>query len=180
MARAAHIYIDEEHGSFTRTQFRRLRQAEKLELIEAWFRERYETADMSSTPWVEGEYLFLWGGPYDPDDEIQNEFGDFVPYELMEPLIADLRREHTQWVLRDEYREPDEPADGTEPEEIGGPDELAFRTEILRRLDEIEVLLANRPKPTALLGHNRPPEGLVDDDNTLLDGLADSVRNLKA
>src|SRR5271169_4472781 len=113
MARAPQIYIDEEHGSLSRTEFRRLRKAEKLELIEAWFRERYETADMGSTPWVEGEYLFLSGGPYDPYDEIQNEFGDFVPYELMEPLIADLRREHTQWVLRPEYRDPedDEPSD---------------------------------------------------------------------
>lgn len=182
MAGASRIFIDDEYGSLTRTEFRRLRKAEKLERIEAWFRERYQTADMAAVPWVEGEYLFLGNRPNDPYDVIQDEFGDFVPYEVMEGVIADLRREHTQWILRREYGEDfdDEPREGTEPEEIGGPEEVAFRREIVRKLDEIETLIANRPKPSALLGHNQPPEALADDDNALLDGLADTVRNLKS
>ncbi len=51
----------------------------------------------------------------------------------------------------------------------------------MRKLDDIETLIANRPKPPALMGHNQLPETLADDDNALLDGNLPTpgVRNLK-
>jgi hypothetical protein len=54
MPKARPIYIDEGHGSYTRTEFRRLRNAEKLELMEAWFRERFEDP-ANDTPRWDGE-----------------------------------------------------------------------------------------------------------------------------
>ena len=135
MAKAARIYIDEEHGSYTRTEFRRLRNAEKLELMEAWFRERYEDP-VNETPRSEGQYIFVWGGPYDANDEIQNEFSDFVPYHLMETLIAQLNHECAEWAPTPKYQddprdEEDRDATPIEPIEMGSPEELAYRDEII-------------------------------------------------
>lgn len=63
----------------------------QIEAMRRWFLDRFEEP-ANETPWdgEEKEYLFIWGGPYDPDEEIQNRFGEVVDYEVMEELITDL------------------------------------------------------------------------------------------
>ncbi|HGL6714606.1 hypothetical protein NTJ56_20835 [Burkholderia contaminans] len=56
-----------------------------------WFLDRYEDP-ANETPWdgEDGEYVFVWGGPYDPNDEIQARFSDVVDYPVMADVISDL------------------------------------------------------------------------------------------
>lgn len=64
---------------------------EQIDAMRVWFLDRYEDP-ANETPW-DGEdkaYVFVWGGPYDPNDVIQEEFDDIVPYEVMEELIREL------------------------------------------------------------------------------------------
>ena len=59
-----------------------------------WFCDRYEDP-ANETPYSseEGGYIFVWGGPYDPNEVIQERFSDCVDYEVMERLIRDLYAE---------------------------------------------------------------------------------------
>jgi hypothetical protein len=68
-----------------------------------WFLSRYcdpavETPYMSS----EGGYIFVHGGPYDPDEVIQDRFHNAVPYRAMKSLINELiDRTGSDWAPRD-------------------------------------------------------------------------------
>lgn len=72
---------------------------EQQDAIRHWFLSRYEDP-ANETPWdgEEKAYIFVWGGPYDPNDVIQERFGDIVEYEVMEEVIRDLHRDvGEQW-----------------------------------------------------------------------------------
>lgn len=66
----------------------------QIEAMRRWFYARYEDPAIQ-TPYVssEGGYMFVWGGPYDPNDVIQERFGHVVEYKIMEKLIHDLWNE---------------------------------------------------------------------------------------
>lgn len=66
----------------------------QIEAMRCWFYDRYEDP-ANETPYSseEGGYIFVWGGPYDPNEVIQERFSDCVDYEVMEKLIDDLYAE---------------------------------------------------------------------------------------
>lgn len=76
-----------------------------------WFLDRYEDP-ANETPWDgEGkEYVFVWGGPYDPDDEIQSRFTGIVEFDTMWELIEELWSDFgDKWApIKHEYVDYDE------------------------------------------------------------------------
>jgi hypothetical protein len=66
----------------------------QIEAMRQWFYARYEDP-ANQTPYSsqEGGYIFVWGGPYDPNDVIQERFSHVVTYEVMDELIHDLWNE---------------------------------------------------------------------------------------
>lgn len=60
----------------------------QIEAMRRWFYARYEDP-ANQTPYSsqEGGYMFVFGGPYDPNDVIQERFDRAVPYKVMEKLI---------------------------------------------------------------------------------------------
>jgi hypothetical protein len=59
--------------------------------LKAWFLARYcdpaqETPYMSS----EGGYIYIHGGPYDPDEVIQERFNGVVPHEIIESVVQEM------------------------------------------------------------------------------------------
>ncbi|WP_156880543.1 hypothetical protein [Thermomonas fusca] len=63
----------------------------QIEAMRQWFLDRYEDPVME-TPWDSEtkSYIFVWGGPYDPNDVIQERFSHVVDYNIMESLIHEL------------------------------------------------------------------------------------------
>lgn len=63
----------------------------QIDAMRRWFLDRYEDP-ANQTPWNGEckEYVFIWGGPYDPDEEIQSRFNGVVDYETMRELIDNL------------------------------------------------------------------------------------------
>lgn len=63
----------------------------QIEAMRRWFHARYEDP-ANQTPYSsqEGGYMFVFGGPYDPNDVIQERFEHSVHYKVMEKLIQDL------------------------------------------------------------------------------------------
>jgi hypothetical protein len=47
---------------------------EAAEVIKEWFLTNFEDP-VQETPRADGEYLFIWGGPYDASDEVYRAFG---------------------------------------------------------------------------------------------------------
>lgn len=63
----------------------------QIAAVRQWFCSRFQDP-ANDTPYNgrEGGYQFIHGGPYSPDDEIQNRFGSIVDYEILNELINDL------------------------------------------------------------------------------------------
>lgn len=83
----------EEHDNV-----RDLELDDQLRVMEEWFLDHFESPD-EQTPWdsEEGEYVWIWGGPYDPREELEAEFADRVPDELIERLAEKLSDQYHEW-----------------------------------------------------------------------------------
>jgi len=173
MSRARRIFINNEVGEISRTDFRRLPADQKREFMELWFRERFEGPEQETPRW-DGEFHFIWGGPYDARDELGDEFGDLVSQKMLDDLIGKLEAENSEWAPTSDYQDnPQEEPDQGARFELGSPDELEFRAEILRRLNNLEELLADRPAfRHGMMGHNKPPDEITEADANELDDLA--------
>lgn len=82
----------------------------QIEAMRQWFYSRYQDP-ANDTPYngKEGGYLFIHGGPYDPDDVIQERFSDIVEFEHIQELVHELYGEvGDEWAPIDhDYDESD-------------------------------------------------------------------------
>jgi hypothetical protein len=94
--------------------------------MEEWFRDYYEEP-INKTPRVGGEYLYIWGGPYNPFDELGDEFGHLVPEDRIQELAKKLVKECIHWggtPRKQRENEMVEVADELEADEIAGSKSL--------------------------------------------------------
>ena len=70
----------------------------QLDVMRTWFFENFE-APVERTPYEsrEGGYIWIWGGPYDAQEELSDEFGGVVPDDVIEELSSELNKENFQW-----------------------------------------------------------------------------------
>jgi hypothetical protein len=82
----------------TAEQLARLSKAEQRDVMERWFRERYESPD-HRTPYdsEDGDYVWIWGGPYDAKVVLQEEFEGIVADAVIAELVDDLNGEAAEW-----------------------------------------------------------------------------------
>jgi len=67
---------------------------EQIELMRRWFLARYcDPAEETPYESREGGYIWIWGGPYDPMEELQERFGGVVADETIEELATELYRD---------------------------------------------------------------------------------------
>lgn len=41
--------------------------------------------------------IYIWGGPYDAQEELDSEFIDLVPVQVIKDLAKELEAESTEW-----------------------------------------------------------------------------------
>lgn len=71
---------------------------EQVDIMEAWFRAHYEDpAERMPYESAEGGYIWLDGGPFDPREQLEVEFGGRVPDEVIEELAERLSSEMPDW-----------------------------------------------------------------------------------
>jgi len=71
---------------------------EQYAVMGTWFRERFENpAERTPYETAEGGYIWIWGGPYDAEEELTEEFEGYVPTEVIERLASDLSDESPEW-----------------------------------------------------------------------------------
>lgn len=68
-------------------------------VMERWFRSRYEDPAAQTPHDSEDGWLWVASGPYDARDELEEEFGDSVPPEIIDKLIQELEQDCVEWAL---------------------------------------------------------------------------------
>jgi hypothetical protein len=174
MAKPPFLEDDSQLG-ISRSAFRKMRKAEKRELMVRWFHQNYEDPSQR-TPHDEGEFVYIWGGPYDARDELSAKFGDIASEALIEEAITEVQEDGTfDWApVRkdsdyqegvDEDYEEGPPIDAPETLDdfsdersptYGSPAELAARKRAFGAVENLQKAI-DRPRPVGI-GHNRPPE----------------------
>jgi hypothetical protein len=68
-----------------------------VELMVQWFFRNFEDP-VQNTPWDEGEYVFIWGGPFYAHDELEDAFGAAVTPQAIEEAVAKIEEDGgPQW-----------------------------------------------------------------------------------
>ena len=118
----------------------------QIEAMRQWFYARYEDP-AQQTPYSseEGGYIFVYGGPYDPNDVIQERFSHVVPYEVMGKLIDELWQEvGNEWApTESEFEYYDDELSFLV---VGRSDPFKFLQD---RLEQINAVLAVECSPLA-------------------------------
>ena len=183
-ARSTQRYFSEDDSEVgvTRSQLKRLGRARQLEYMAYWFNSMFEDPS-NDTPYNSGEggFLYIWGGPYDANDQLSGEFGGIVPDERIEEAVELVQEDGIyDWapgpghpdrvnaeneLYMDEL--PDEEPDvlqalierlkaGT-PAHLGDAAELEQRQAVIARLDALRVVLDAAAPTHGGIGHNNPP-----------------------
>src|ERR1700677_2520689 len=87
-------FLRKGEGSITASALSGADPEVQKEVMEVWFRARFEDP-VHSCPYNSQEdgYQFIYGGPYEADDELQAKSGDLVPYEVIQELAEELQDE---------------------------------------------------------------------------------------
>lgn len=68
--------------------------ADILAYVLQWFHYLY-TDPADEMPWVDGEYLYIWGGPYEPSEVIHEAFDGLVSKEIIDEAIEAITADGT-------------------------------------------------------------------------------------
>lgn len=82
----------------TADELRKAEEGMQKEVMREWFLSHYENP-VESTPYEsrEGGYQYIWGGPYDAEDELFAEFSELVPEHVIKELSDELEEECVEW-----------------------------------------------------------------------------------
>jgi hypothetical protein len=79
------------------SKVKKLTQDDQLALMRHWFDGRYDPPDELPYDSSEGGFQWIWGGPYDARDVIENEFGGIASDDAIEELVSELRDINYEW-----------------------------------------------------------------------------------
>lgn len=70
----------------------------QVEVMRDWFTSKYEDP-AQHTPYEskEGGYIYIWGGPYDAREEIEEEFAGIVSEDAIDELVSELEALSHEW-----------------------------------------------------------------------------------
>jgi hypothetical protein len=101
--------LPNSEGSVTATELRRSSHNIQLEVMRTWFYSTYEDpAEITPFESAEGGYIYIWGGPYDPEKELHDEFGGLIPDMCIEELATELRDICWEWTPHPECDDIDD------------------------------------------------------------------------
>ena len=74
-----------------------MKHAAAVEAMVEWFFTNFEDP-AERTPWDEGEYVFIWGGPYYARDELEDAFGGVATERAIAAAVDRIEEEGDLWV----------------------------------------------------------------------------------
>ena len=79
----------------------------------SWFLANFENP-AEETPWDEGEYVYIWGGPYDAREELDEAFGELATEAAIEAAVEQIEDGEDgslEWAPASSRMQPEEPRD---------------------------------------------------------------------
>lgn len=97
------------NDTITASELKRARKDIQLDVMRTWFHANYEDP-VENTPYetAEGGYIYIWGGPYEPFEELEAEFGGIVTEKVIQELADELREISWEWTGHPEYDDVDD------------------------------------------------------------------------
>jgi hypothetical protein len=92
-----HFYLPSEDGYVTAAALKTLPDDIQMEIMRAWFDGRFDPPDELPHDSGEGGFQWLWGGPYDAWQELEQEFGDLASETAIAALASTLEDLNTEW-----------------------------------------------------------------------------------
>jgi len=179
--------LEEGDTTYTPSQVKRLGKEKQAEIIRTWFNANFEDP-VQEMPRDDGDYFYPYGGPFDANSVIQDEFGDLISYAVMESVIEDLESEGlSEWAPTSGGRFYDRPRDddyeflktdpletlaiqvATRPLKFADPEARAAVKVLLERVDVLERELEALKQLPPGIGHNGGPE---DDEASAPEGIS--------
>jgi len=85
-------------GTITASYLRRSGRDTQLDVMREWFNANYvDPAENTPYETAEGGYIYIWGGPYEPLEELGGEFGGLIPDKVIQELADELREICEEW-----------------------------------------------------------------------------------
>jgi hypothetical protein len=81
---------------------------DSIELMVKWFRDNFEDP-AGRTPCDEGEYVYVWGGPCDAREELEDAFSHVASQELIEAATAEIETDGYEWAPAGRRMRPEAP-----------------------------------------------------------------------
>ena len=136
---------------------------ERVTAMVEWFRSNFEDP-VHSTPYngQEGGYQYIWGGPYETEDQLLSAFDGFNDEEL-EAAVSEIEEDGTtDWAPASKRIQEVEDFGGTDDDlddEDGDTESLVDRVGTLsREIEDLDHILRSLPTQPPQAGHNNPPE----------------------
>ena len=76
---------------------RGMKHTAAVEAMVAWFLANFEDP-AERTPWDEGEYVFIWGGPCCARDELEHTFGGVATDRAIAAAVTRIEEDGMMWV----------------------------------------------------------------------------------
>ncbi|WP_424929598.1 hypothetical protein [Amaricoccus tamworthensis] len=169
---------------YASSTFKRFSRDKKVDVMVNWFHHHFEDpANRVSYNTAEGGYLWVGGlGPFEANDEIQNEFSDVADFDLMQEAVEEIEADGTiEWASinyggqDDEelhFLEEHDATAGTSPTFFSSafsdafskspPAREAAQREMLKQLDRLEEIITPLSEHFGKIGHNGPPGPIED------------------
>jgi hypothetical protein len=77
-----------------------------IELMTRWFFTNFEEP-AENTPWDDGEYVWIWGGPFYTRDEIESAFSDMTTQPVLDEVIAEIENHGCEWAPNCNRQQPE-------------------------------------------------------------------------
>lgn len=131
---------DTEGETITPSRLKQLGKDRQIEIMRQWFFENYEDP-ANRTPYesAEGGYIYIYGGPFEAQEELGEEFGGLVKDEFIDELAGELNDICWEWTHTER---PGDYGDDDDYYEIDAAlDESVPLDAVYIKLDKIKRLL---------------------------------------
>lgn len=95
--------------SISKSDLKRSEKDMQIDVMRHWFYQNYEDPD-NNNPYdkEDDKYIYLWGGPHDASDVLQEEFEGIVPHGVIQELVTELEGRCVEWSSVPSYEEYDD------------------------------------------------------------------------
>src|SRR6478609_5359963 len=94
--------------SLTESQLGRAKGEVQRRAMETWFYQHFESPDTLPYDSSEGGYQWIWGGPYDPRQELEGGFGGIVSEKRISEFADELEEIALEWSANSNRFMPDD------------------------------------------------------------------------